>query len=484
MEQGSGRSGPPGTAGPAEDAASVSASSGSGALGLGSIDSARGSLVLLLGLNLLTYLDRQVLAAVESRIQLDILPDDPNAQAKMGLLATMFLVSYMVFSPAFGVLGDRMSRWVLVSVGTVLGALATGWTGVAASFAGLFLARCMVGVAEAAYAPVAPTLLSDLYPVKDRGKILAWFYAAIPVGSALGYAYGGLVADFFHWRWAFLGLVVPGIVLGLVPLWFKDPRPTPSRATRAGAGETGGAEGTGGAKATGGTGAGPVPLAQRLRTYGRLFRIPSYALCCGGMTAMTFAMGGISFWMPRYIHVTREHGTLGGVTLTLGVIVVITGLAATLGGGWLGDKLRDRYGGSYFLVSGGGLLAGFPLFLLVLLLPFPWAWIPLAGAVFCLFFNTGPSNTIIANVTEPPVRSTAFALNIFIIHALGDAISPPLIGYMADRVGLGLAIGVVGVMFLVGGVLWLMGARYLARDTERVERNYPHSRSQGVPIPV
>lgn len=437
-------------------------------LGLGSVTSARGSLALLLGLNLLTYLDRQVLAAVESRIQLDVLPDDPNAQAKMGLLATMFLVSYMVFSPAFGVLGDRMSRWVLVSVGTVLGALATGWTGVAASFAGLFLARCMVGVAEAAYAPVAPTLLSDLYPVRDRGKILAWFYAAIPVGSALGYAYGGLVADFFHWRWAFLGLVLPGVVLGLVPLWFRDPRPLPPRASGRTADD---AE------------SGP-PLRHRLRTYLTLFRIPSYGLCCAGMTAMTFAMGGIAFWMPRYIHVTREHGTLGGVTLMLGVIVVVTGLAATLGGGWLGDKLRGRFGGSYFLVSGAGLLVGFPLFLLVLLVPFPWAWIPLAGAVFCLFFNTGPSNTIIANVTEPPVRSTAFALNIFIIHALGDAISPPLIGFIADRVGLGIAIGSVGVMFLVGGVLWLLGARYLARDTQRVEQKYPHSRSLGVPLPV
>lgn len=422
---------------------------------------AQASLILLLSLNLLTYLDRQVLAAVESRIQADLLPGDPNGQAKMGLLATMFLVSYMVCSPVFGVLGDRMSRWILVSIGTIVGALASGWTGVAASFAGMLAARCMVGVAEAAYAPAAPTLLSDLYPVKNRGKILAWFYAAIPVGSALGYAYGGLVADHFHWRWAFIGLVLPGVLLGLVPLWFRDPRPvTRPTATQP-----------------------ATPFRERLKVYVQLFRIPSYALCCGGMTAMTFAMGGISFWMPRYIHVTREHGTLGSVTLTLGVIVVVTGLAATLTGGWLGDKLRGRYGGSYFLVSGGGLLTGFPLFLLVLVLPFPWAWFPLAGAVFCLFFNTGPANTILANVTEPPVRATAFALNIFIIHALGDAISPPLIGLMADRVGLGLSMAGVGLMFLVGGVLWLAGARFLARDTERVERAYPDSHSLGVPLP-
>jgi MFS family permease len=422
---------------------------------------ARRSLMLLLVLNLLTYMDRQVLAGVESLIARDLLPNDPNAQAKMGILATMFLVSYMVCSPVFGILGDKMSRWVLVSVGTILGSLATGWTGVAASFAGIFAARCVVGISEAAYAPVAPTLLSDLFPIERRGRVLAWFYAAIPVGSALGYAFGGLMAQHFGWRWAFLGLVVPGVIVGLIPLLFRDPRPR----------------------------AHPVPpapeqpvLRRRIGVYRDLFRIRSYFYCCAGMTAMTFALGGISFWMPRYIHETRGFSTLGAVNLTLGGIVVVAGLFATLAGGWAGDKLRGRYPGSYFLVSGGGLLIGFPLFIAVLFVPFPYAWLPLAGAVFFLFFNTGPANTILANVTAPPVRTTAFALNIFIIHALGDAISPPLIGVLSDRIGLGVSMGLVGLMFLVGGVLWLMGARHLEGDSRRVAEAYPDVRPGEVPL--
>lgn len=422
---------------------------------------ARNSLILLLSLNLLTYMDRQVLAGVESLIAKDLLPDDPNAQAKMGLLATMFLVSYMLFSPAFGILGDKMSRWVLVSIGTIVGSLATGWTGVATSFAGIFAARCLVGISEAAYAPVAPTLLSDLYPIDKRGRILAWFYAAIPVGSALGYAFGGLVAQKFGWRWAFLGLVLPGVLAGLIPLLFKDPRPK----------------------------AHPVPpspeqpiLRRRLGVYRQIFSIPSFLYCCAGMTAMTFALGGISFWMPRYIHQTRGFSTLGAVNLTLGVIVVVTGLFATLAGGWLGDRLKTRYPGSYFIVSGGGLLVGFPLFLLVLVTPFPLAWIPLGGAVFFLFFNTGPANTILANVTAPPIRSTAFALNILIIHALGDAISPPLIGFLADRIGMSWSMALVALMFLLGGVLWLLGTRHLGPDSAKVAEAYPDARPGEVPI--
>jgi len=408
---------------------------------------ARRSLILLLVLNLLTYMDRQVLAGVESLIQRDLLPNDPHAQTKMGLLATMFLVSYMVFSPVFGILGDKMSRWTLVGVGTILGSLATGWTGLAMSFAGIVAARCMVGISEAAYAPVAPTLLADLYPVEKRGRILAWFYAAIPVGSALGYAFGGLMAALIDWRWAFFGLVLPGLIAGGVALMYKDPRR--GKAAQAAAG-------------------GPKNLTvRRAGLYKELFAIPSYVYCSIGMTAMTFAMGGIAFWMPRYITSQWEGAELTKVNLIFGGIVVVTGLAATLVGGWAGDRLRSRFSGSYFLVSAAGLLTGFPLFLLMLATPFPAAWVFVGLAVFCLFFNTGPTNTVLANVTRAPVRATAFALNIFIIHAFGDAISPPLIGFIADRSSLRVAMAAVSVTFLIGGVAWLMGARHLAEDTRR-----------------
>lgn len=424
---------------------------------------ARRSLVLLLALNLLTYMDRQVLAGVESLIARDLLPGDANAQGKMGLLATLFLVSYMIFSPAFGVLGERMSRWVLVGLGTIVGSLATGWTGLAGSFATICAARCLVGVSEAAYAPVAPTLLADLYPIEKRGAVLSWFYAAIPVGSALGYAVGGAVASHFGWRWAFLSLVAPGIVAGVLPMFMKDPRGEVREAVSRAADPAANRAGDGVPSAE--KQSPPSGSLSRVGAYLALSRIASYRYCVAGMTAMTFALGGISFWMPRYIHETRGYSTLAQVNLVLGGIVVVTGLLATLAGGYLADKLRARFPGAYFLVSGIGLLLGFPLFLLILVTPFPWAWVPLAGAVFCLFFNTGPANTIIANVTTPALRTTAYALSIFIIHALGDAISPPLIGFIADRSSLPAAMALVALMFLVGGVLWVMGARHLAKDT-------------------
>jgi MFS family permease len=181
--------------------------------------------------------------------------------------------------------------------------------------------------------------------------------------------------------------------------------------------------------------------------------------------------------MPRYIAKDRQFADLSTVNLIFGGIVVVSGLGATFLGGITGDKLRDRFPGSYFLVSGAAMLLGFPLVLLVLVTPFPWAFIFVFLACFCLFFNTGPTNTVLANVTHPAIRASGFALNIFVIHALGDAISPWVIGAISDHTratpgpfglaGLNAGFAVVSVLILVGGLLWLWGARYLERDTAR-----------------
>jgi MFS family permease len=413
------------------------------------------SVILLLGINLFNYVDRQVLSAVEAKIE----DTFHITQAQMGWAATAFLLSYMVISPIFGWLADRMSRWVIVAIGVIVWSLASGGTGLAGTFAILLITRCFVGVGEAAYGPVAPTILSDLYPVKHRGRILSWFYLAIPVGSALGYVLGGMLYDHFHdWRPAFYAVVPPGILLGIWAVFMKDPKPPAS--------DVGGAAGH---KAT-------------LADYKRLIHNRSYVLDTLGMAAMTFAIGGIAFWMPKYVFERLAHEghpmSLGKVNFIFGAISAGGGLVATLAGGITGDALRKKFSGSYFLVSGIAMIVGFPLLLGMLWVPFPFAWVLLSAAVFCLFFNTGPTNTALANVTHPAIRATAFAVNIFVIHLLGDAASPPLIGKIADMTasptnpthGLNVAFTVVSFFILLGGVLWLWGAKYLGEDTA----NAPH----------
>ncbi|HVX61971.1 MAG TPA: MFS transporter [Pirellulales bacterium] len=406
---------------------------------------ARLSVALLLAINLLNYVDRYVLAAAVPRIEHDFFsPDDPNIDSWMGSLATAFLVSYMLTAPLFGWLADRFSRWKLMGIAVIAWSLASGASGLASTFAILFITRLAVGIGEAAYGPAAPTVIADLFPVSRRGSVLAWFYMAIPVGSALGYVLGGMVAEHWHWRWAFYLVVPPGVLLGLLCFLMPEPPRGASDALT----QTG--------------------RRTRWADYLSLARTPSYVLNCAGMTAMTFALGGVSYWMPKYIHFYRGEPSLGQVNLIFGALTVVSGLSATLLGGLAGDRLSARWPGAYFLVSGAGMLLGFPCFLLVLVTPFPWAWIFIFLAEFCLFFNTGPTNTILANVTHPSVRSTAYALNILIIHLLGDAASPTLIGALSDRFQGNMNVGFLAVSgaILVGAVFWLCGARHLQRDTE------------------
>jgi len=112
------------------------------------------------------------------------------------------------------------------------------------------------------------------------------------------------------------------------------------------------------------------------------------------------------------------------------------------------------------------MLAGFPLFLAVLVAPFPLGWALIFLACFCLFFNTGPTHTVLANVTHPSMRAAGFAINIFVIHLLGDVVSPVVIGILSDKYSMEAGVFVVGIMFLAAGLLWLLGARHLRRDTE------------------
>ena len=279
---------------------------------------------------------------------------------------------------------------------------------------------------------------------------MSWFYLAIPVGSALGFIFGGAVAAWLGWRWAFYLVVPPGLILGLLCFRRLEPPTGASDKSASAASNRLGING-----------------------YLALFRNPSFVLNVLGMTAMTFAIGGIGFWVPSYVHEFRGVGNLAQVNMIFGVILVVSGITGTLTGGWIADRLQGKYPGSYFLVSGIAMLVGFPFFLGVLYLPFPWAWFCVFGSCFCLFFNTGPTYTILANVTHPSIRASAFALTILITHGFGDVLSPLVVGGLTDLWGnnMSSAFLVVGAIVLIGGLCWIAGARFLERDIQKALEN-------------
>jgi len=407
------------------------------------LSGAQSALFLLLAINLFNYIDRQILAALEPDIRASFFAaTDVNAMTKTGLLGAAFLVTYMISAPILGLLADRFSRWIIVGSAVILWSLASGASGLAATFAILFATRICVGIGEGGYGPAAPTILADLFPIETRGRMMAIFYAAIPVGSALGYVIGGLVGAHFGWRWAFYLVTPPGLLLGLLCFWQRDPRVAAHHLEQ-------------------------ESPRRSIRDYLRLFRTRSYLINCVAQTLMTFVTGGLGFWAAAYLRYRNQSPDVG-MTI-FGLITVVAGLVSTLLGGVIADKLRSRFAGSYFWVSGIGMLIACPFFIATLYIPFPAAWITMFLAIFFLFVNTGPSNTALANVSLPSVRATAFAVNILVIHALGDVQAFWLLGYIGGHANMHVAFLFVSGIIFLSGLAWLVGVKYLPADTAAVE---------------
>ena len=404
---------------------------------------AKTALFLLLGVNLFNYIDRQILAALEPDIRATFFAaDDIHAMTKTGLLGDAFFVTYMISAPILGFLADRFSRWIIVGSAVILWSLASGGSGLAATFAILFATRVLVGIGEGGYGPAAPTILADLFPIETRGRIMAIFCSAIPVGSALGYVIGGLVGAHLGWRWAFYLVTLPGLLLGILCFWQRDPRVAADHLAQ-------------------------KSSRRSVRDYLNLFRTRSYLINCIAMTLMTFVTGGLGFWVPAYLRY-RDQSPAVGMTI-FGLITVVAGLVSTLLGGVIAAKLRSRLPGSYFWVSGIGMLIACPIFIVALYIPFPAAWIAMFLAIFFLFLNTGPSNTALANVSPPAVRATAFAASIFVVHAFGDVQAFWLLGYIGGHTNMHVAFLVVSGIIFASGVTWLLGVKYLPADTAAVE---------------
>ena len=394
-----------------------------------------GLLTLLCVINLLNYMDRYILPAVLPQIQTEFALSDFWG----GLPAPAFIVMYMLAAPVFAPLGDRWRRGPLVAMGVALWSAATVGTGLARSYGQLLTARALVGIGEASYGTVAPTLIADAFPPERRGMMLSIFYMAIPVGSAFGYLIGGLVGEAWGWRAAFYVAGPPGLLLAAAAWALREP----ARPARSGP---------------------PAPPLGTRAAFRTLLRNRSYLLNTAAMASMTFALGGLVHWLPTYFN--RVHGlSLAAAGTAIGGITVVAGLGGTLLGGWWGDRLLRRTRKAYFLVSGWGLLLSAPAAVLAIAATDPWLAF---GAIFVaevlVFLNTGPLNALIVAVTPPGIRARAFGLNIFAIHAFGDALSPALLGLVSDLTNLSTALTLPAFFLATAGFLCLWGARGLPAD--------------------
>jgi len=413
----------------------------------GAIRNPAAILALLTSLNLLNYMDRYVMAAVLPKVQ-----DDLHLSNFLGgSLWPVFLIGYFATSPIFGAIADRGGPGVrkrLLMLSVSIWSVATAASGLVHGVGALVAARAIVGVGEASYATIAPTLIDDLATPAKKGRWMATFAAATPVGSALGFVVGGAVEHAHGWRAAFLVAGGPGLVLAFLCLLIAEP--------------------------TRGVAAAPFEnVLGRART---LLRIPLYRLAILGFCAYTFAIGGFAYWAPKYLH-ARYGMEPGRASVAFGLVTVAAGFVGTMVGGWLADaavRKRLKRASARTLDAGAAdaettranltvcafsAALGAPLAAAAIAAPTAVGFFAcVAASEAALFLSSGPVNVAILKSVPGGMRASAMALGIFAIHLLGDLWSPPLIGLVADHAPMIWAMMAVPLVFALAAFVWRRGA--------------------------
>jgi MFS family permease len=396
-------------------------------------------LALLTGLNLLNYLDRLVLSAVLPKVQESL----GLSNFVGGSLATVFLIGYFLTSPIFGQLADRGARKGIIAAGVAVWSIATFASGLATTALALVLGRAMVGVGEASYATLAPTIIDDMSPPDRKGRWLSVFYVAIPVGSALGYLTGGFVEKHYGWRAAFFVAGGPGILLAALCLLIQEPARKLAKEK--------------------------VDLKA---AFVKLWAVALYRRGVFGYCAQTFAIGGFGYWAPTFIY--KRYGLdLATANFKFGLMTVVAGGIGTAVGGSWGDRWLRRRGDmsdesatrvNLRVCAIAGALAA-PLAAACFLAPSATLFFVFGfGCELFLFLSTSPINAVILRSVPVEMRASAMALSIFGIHLLGDLWSPPLLGLLQDHLPVSLAMMAVPVAIGVSSFTWWtsLGAKRVA----------------------
>lgn len=441
------------------------------------------AVAVLCYINLLNYMERYTIAGVLPKIQefFDI------GDSRAALLQTVLIISFLLLAPLFGYLGDRYNRKYIMIGGLAVWSVTSGCSSFVtkSQFWLLMLLRAIVGIGEASYTTIAPTIIGDLFAGAQRSVMICFFYIFIPVGSGLGFIAGSGVANLTgDWRWALRITPILGLV-GIVLLAVACPNPARGaaemRSDRL------------------------VEKSSYIEDVKYLLKNKSYVWSSLGITASTFNLGALAFWVPTFL--TRARVFLGLLplctkgscptsdSLTFGAVTLVTGILGGCGGTFLSRMFRDRVQYVDPLICAAGLLGSVPCFLVTIFvasasIPITYVFVALGETLVAL--NWAVMADILLYVVVPHRRSTAEALQVTVIHLLGDSGSPYLVGLISDSIqsvhpetpdwsfrSLQYSLLLCPAVGLLGGLFYLVCIWYIAEDSRAVARYV----SEDPPVP-
>src|SRR4051794_174630 len=389
----------------------------------------------------LNFIDRQIAGILAEPIKHDLNLTD----SQLGWLGgTAFALFYTVLAIPIARYADRNDRSIVLTVGLALWSLATALCGLAYNFVQLFLSRMSVGIGEAAGVAPAYSLLTDLYPVERRARAMALFSLGIPLGSALGVVFGGIIAAKIDWRAAFIGLGIAGL---LFSPFFKWGVRDPGHKKR-------------------------LAAVSVVEVFALIARKPTFWL-------MSFAAGtgslisyGLAFWIPSFL-ARSFHLELVDRSLIYGTVVLVGGVAGVWLGGVVGDRLKTARPSAYALVPTVTYALCLPAFLLA----FSSNSIVVTAVLFVIptalsLAWLGPVIGAVNGLVPAHMRATASAMFLFINNLVGLGLGTLVIGTISDALkgqygdeALRYSAMVTTLLYVVSALLMGLAALRLERDT-------------------
>jgi MFS family permease len=398
--------------------------------------------VLLFLLYMFDYIDRMVVTSMFTSIERDW----GITHTQSGLLVSAVYWAIVLLTFPVSIIVDRWSRSKTIGIMAIMWSVATALCALTGNFVQLFMARMLIGVGEAGYAPGGSAMISGLYPMDKRAKMIGIWNAAIPLGSAIGVLLGGIIAVRLGWKHAFGIVAIPGMIVAILFLFVKDYKTVDLSFLDKSRNKV------------------KMEKKDMVREFATK---PSVIYTYFGMAAVVFVTTSLLTWLPTYFEKVRgiPQETAGKMASSVMLLALI---GAPLGG-YLTDKWRKTRDNARLVFPAlSSFLAAITLFIALALLTGTIQYIVLlVFGVLVLMFISGAA-AVTQDVIHPGLRATSYAIAVIIQNLLGASTAPVVMGRIYDKTNIQTALSVLPFVLLIGTVLFWFGSRYYTKDLGKV----------------
>jgi MFS family permease len=400
--------------------------------------------VLLFLLYMFDYIDRTIVTSMFSSIEADW----GISHTQSGLLVSAVYWAIVILTFPVSLLVDRWSRTKTIGIMAIMWSLATALCALTGNFVQLFMARLLIGVGEAGYAPGGSAMISGLYPIEKRSKMMGIWNASIPLGTAIGVLLGGIIATRLGWRHAFGIVALPGLIVAVLFLFVKDYKTVDlsffDKANK------------------------KIKM-ERKDMVKEFLSKPSIIFTYFGITAVVFVTTSLITWLSTYFQV--ERGLPQEKAGTLASSVMVMALVGAPLGGILTDRWRKtQFNARLLLPAISSLVSAILLFMALYLFRGAVQYVAflLMGISIMVFISGATSVT--QDVIHPGLRATSYAIAVVVQNLLGASMAPIVIGQIYDRTNIKTALAVLPFILMIGALLFYLGSKHYGKDMEKVTK--------------